>query len=141
MPPVSPSPPLKQKQSVFLAAAKNRLKSDLQGVAQVPSVCREQESTNSETLTTPLVNDVRAEIDNFVLIRLRVTGQERAELVRLTGQKFLPRQAPLLAVRNTIHSLSVFVWRDTRSHKVVFRVDNEIGIVPPKLVEIIISLN
>ena len=87
------------------------------------------------------MNDVRAKVNDLVLVWLRTTWQECAEFVRLTGQQLIPCQTWELPICNTPQSFLASVWGDACSHEVVFRVDNEIGISPAELVEIIISLS
>lgn len=83
-----------------------------------------------------LVDTVRAEVDDAILVRPWMSRKHCAELPLLALAELLIRQARQFTVRDTVQA----VFPDPRCHVPVFRVDDEVGVDPAEFRKIVVRL-
>lgn len=99
-------------------------------------ICSEEEPSHSHLLGAPLVDLVRADVGNLVLVWFRMSGEHGFILPRLTLEIFFSSEPGYFSVRDPPES----VCADPGSHEPVFRMDDEVCIVPAKLMKVVIYL-
>ena len=99
-------------------------------------VCSKKEATDAHLLGEALVNLVRADLGQLVLIRLRVTRKHLLKLLRLSFKHFIAGEARDFSVRDTPKS----IFTNACSHVPVLRMNDEVGVSESKLVKVIVCL-
>lgn len=101
------------------------------------SVGGQTEATDTHARRQPLMDAIWAEVDNLVLVWVRVSRQEGLKLGLLALAEFFIRQARKVAVRDAVQT----VLADSRRHVPVLWVDDEVGVVPFVRREVVVRLD
>lgn len=99
-------------------------------------ICRKSNSPHPEARRTPLLQFIRIQVDNLILIRLRVPGQDLFPEPRLTGNIFLLGETRDITIRYTVKS----VLGDARRHVPVCRMDDKVAIPVVVALEVVVHL-
>lgn len=99
-------------------------------------ICCKNNFSHPEARCTPLLQFIRIQVDDLVLIRLRVPGQDLLPAPRLTGNVFLLGEARDITIRYTVKS----VMGDARRHVPVCRVDDKVAIPVVVALEVVVHL-
>jgi hypothetical protein len=100
------------------------------------SIGSQQKAADSHRWGESLMDLVRADIDNLVLIWIRSARQKLLELLWLSSQQFFSRQARNVSICDTPKA----VLPDPGCHEEMFWMDYEVGVFPTKFAEVIVRL-